>query len=116
MRQAWENRLVYVILAKDRLVLREAQAPQPDHNVHEAPRNQWSRTSSSGALTVSRVAFGCLALRKARDMRRAPRSYGAVAVSPLFWKWVVGVFFLRLAAEGGPIRLGANSPRGARSL
>jgi hypothetical protein len=28
------NRLVYVILAEDRLVLAEAQAPQPDHDVH----------------------------------------------------------------------------------
>jgi hypothetical protein len=29
------HRLVYVILAEDRLVLSEAQAPQPDHNVHD---------------------------------------------------------------------------------
>ena len=36
MRQARENRLVYVILAEDRLVLAEAQAPQPDHNVHDS--------------------------------------------------------------------------------
>jgi hypothetical protein len=35
VRQARKNRLVYVILAKCRLVLPEAQAPQPDHNVHE---------------------------------------------------------------------------------
>src|SRR6516165_11367820 len=35
MRQARENRLVYVILAEDRLILPEAQAPQPDHNVHD---------------------------------------------------------------------------------
>ena len=35
VRQAWENRLVYVILAEDRLILPEAQAPQPDHNVHD---------------------------------------------------------------------------------
>ena len=34
MRQARENRLVYVILAEYRLVLPEAQAPQPDHDVH----------------------------------------------------------------------------------
>ena len=36
VRQARENRLVYVILAECRLVLPEAQAPQPDHNVHNA--------------------------------------------------------------------------------
>jgi hypothetical protein len=34
MRQAWENRLVYVIFAEDGLVLLETQAPQPNHNVH----------------------------------------------------------------------------------
>jgi hypothetical protein len=33
VRQARENRLVYVILAEDRLVLPEAQAPQPDQDV-----------------------------------------------------------------------------------
>jgi hypothetical protein len=34
-RQARKNRLVYLILAEDRLILPEAQAPQPDHNVHD---------------------------------------------------------------------------------
>ena len=34
-RQARKNRLVYLILAECRLVLPEAQAPQPDHNVHD---------------------------------------------------------------------------------
>jgi hypothetical protein len=33
-RQTRENHLVYVILAEDRLVFPEAEAPQPDHNVH----------------------------------------------------------------------------------
>src|SRR5262245_8420553 len=35
VRQARENRLVYLILAECRLILPEAQAPQPDHNVHD---------------------------------------------------------------------------------
>jgi hypothetical protein len=35
VRQAGKNRLVYVILAECRLILPEAQAPQPDHNVHD---------------------------------------------------------------------------------
>jgi hypothetical protein len=39
VRQARENRLVYVILAEDRLVLSEAQAPQPNHDVHASVRN-----------------------------------------------------------------------------
>src|ERR1700732_3781939 len=38
-RQAWKNRLVYLILAECRLRLPEAQAPQPDHDVHDgAPK------------------------------------------------------------------------------
>jgi hypothetical protein len=41
VRQARKNRLVYVILAEDRLVLPEAQAPQPEHNVHDGAHNQW---------------------------------------------------------------------------
>ena len=56
VRQAWENRLVYVILAEDRLVLREAQAPQPDHNVHDSAHNRGCRTSSAGEARVSRRA------------------------------------------------------------
>ena len=34
-RQVRKNRLVYRILAEYRLILPEAQAPQPDHNVHD---------------------------------------------------------------------------------
>jgi hypothetical protein len=34
VRQAWKDRLVYLILAECRLILPEAQAPQP-HNVHD---------------------------------------------------------------------------------
>ena len=39
VRQARENRLVYLILAERRLVLPETQAPQPDHNVHDGALN-----------------------------------------------------------------------------
>src|SRR5262245_6511395 len=35
MREAREKRLVYLILAECRLIPSEAQAPQPDHNVHD---------------------------------------------------------------------------------
>ena len=35
VRQARENRLVYLILTEGRLVLPEAQAPQPDDDVHD---------------------------------------------------------------------------------
>ena len=39
VRQARENRLVYVILAEDRLIFPEAKAPQPDHDVHDGDPN-----------------------------------------------------------------------------
>src|SRR5262249_54282502 len=43
VRQARKNRLVYLIFAEDRLILPEAQAPQPDHNVHDGAYNRgWS--------------------------------------------------------------------------
>ena len=38
-RQVWEDRLVYLILAEYRLIPSEAQAPQPDHNVHDGAPN-----------------------------------------------------------------------------
>ena len=66
VRQARENRLVYLILAECRLILPEAQAPQPDHNVHDGAHNQGWRTSSAGEARVSRVALGFSGLRKAR--------------------------------------------------
>ena len=66
MRQARKNRLVYLILAECRLILPEAQAPQPDHNVHDGAHNQWWRASSAGEARVSRVALGFSGLRKAR--------------------------------------------------
>ena len=39
-RQVREDRLVNVVIAECRLILPEAQAPQPDHNVHDgAPQS-----------------------------------------------------------------------------
>ena len=39
-RQARKDRLVYLILAERRLILSEAKAPQPDHDVHDgAPQS-----------------------------------------------------------------------------
>ena len=64
MRQARKNRLIYFILAECHLVLSEAQAPQPDHNVHEGAHNQWWHTSSAGEARVCRVALGFSGFRK----------------------------------------------------
>src|SRR6202030_2382763 len=58
VRQTRKNRLVYVILAEGRLVPPEAEAPQPDHNVHDGAHNQGWRASSAGEARVSRVALG----------------------------------------------------------
>jgi hypothetical protein len=58
VRQARENRLVYVILAEDYLVLGKAETPQPDHNVHDDAHNRGWRASSAGEARVSRVALG----------------------------------------------------------
>ena len=35
LRQPWKNRLVNLVLAERSLVLSEAKAPQPDHDVHD---------------------------------------------------------------------------------
>ena len=66
VRQARENRLVYLIVAECRLILPEDQAPQLDHNVHEGAHNQWWRASSAGEARVSRVALGFLGHRQVR--------------------------------------------------
>ena len=58
MREARENRFVYVIVAEYRLILPEAQAPQPDHDVHDGAYNRGWRASSAGEARVSRVALG----------------------------------------------------------
>ena len=58
-REVRQNRLVYLVLAEDRLVFPEAQAPQPDHNVHDGAHNRGRRTSSAGGARVSRVALMC---------------------------------------------------------
>ena len=62
-RQARKNRLVYLILAEGRLVLPEAEAPQPEHNVHSgAPQSGvvahiifWSLEG-----VQDRLDYGCL--------------------------------------------------------
>src|SRR6516165_3956864 len=55
VRQARKNRLVYVILAECRLILSEAQAPQPDHDVHDGAPHNGGSTSSAGEARVSRT-------------------------------------------------------------
>jgi hypothetical protein len=37
--QVWEDPLVNLVVAECRLVFFEAQAPQPDHDVHASVRN-----------------------------------------------------------------------------
>ena len=48
-RQARQNRLVYLVFAERRLILSEAKAPQPDHDVHDGARaSPWSIASLEG--------------------------------------------------------------------
>ena len=65
VRQARQDRLVYLILAECRLVLSEAQAPQPDPNVHEGAHNRGWRPSSSDAEKLSREIVGFSGVHKA---------------------------------------------------
>src|ERR1700719_2080468 len=54
VRQTRKDRLVYFILAECRLILPEAQAQQPDHNVHDGARTQGCDPSSCSPEGVSR--------------------------------------------------------------
>jgi hypothetical protein len=54
--EAREDPLVDLVVAECRLVFFEAQAPQPDHHVHDGAHNQWWRASSAGERSVSRAA------------------------------------------------------------
>ena len=70
-RQARKNRLVYLIFAECRLVLPEAQAPQPDHNVHDGVHNrEWHIIFWSIEGVQGRLDYGCL-----RGSQRPLRSY-----------------------------------------
>jgi hypothetical protein len=64
-RQIGQDRLIYLVLAECRLILPEAQAPQPDHNVHDGAYYRGWRTSSAREARVSRVALGFSGLLKA---------------------------------------------------
>ena len=69
VRQARKNRLVYVILAECRLVFPEAQAPQPDHNVHDGAYNQgWRCIICRGREGVQR---GVGVLRASQSLLRS---------------------------------------------
>jgi hypothetical protein len=55
VRQARENRLVYVILAERSLILSKAKAPQPNHDVHDdAPKRRNGYVLERVGLTLQR--------------------------------------------------------------
>src|SRR5277367_7162241 len=56
--QVREDPFVDLVVAESRLVFFEAQAPQPDHHIHQGAHNQGWRVSSAGEASVSRVALG----------------------------------------------------------
>ena len=75
-----KDRLVYLILAEDRLIFPEAQAPQPDHNVHfEAP-------AIGGAHIMVRLD-GCVQEAAVSDKAVIPGQYGCgTARAPARWR------------------------------
>jgi hypothetical protein len=78
----------------------QAQAPQPDHDVHDSAyyRGRWA--SCGGRAMVSRVALGFSGRRKARLGLMAM----AGSLTP-FLKSGVGVGILRFVAKGDPMRI-----------
>jgi hypothetical protein len=75
VRQALENRLVYVILAEDRLVLPEAQAPQPDRNVHfGAPNSGLQHIIVRSGQSVQEVPDGWFSVSIGVSVKTVPRS------------------------------------------
>jgi len=83
-RQVRENRLVYVILAECRFILPEAQAPQPDHNVHNGAHNQRTynhllgKRGCPGWLGVLRASQS--PLRSGRSLTSHRNKSGSVGV------------------------------------
>src|SRR5215471_18878173 len=75
-RQARKNRLVYLVFAERCLVLPEAQAPQPDHDVHD------------GALKGLPVMIVRPSRRVQRSLRAAPTTTSWEVTPPAlsFWK------------------------------
>src|SRR5262249_31983180 len=86
VRQARQDRLIYLVLAERCLVLSEAKAPQPDHDVHDGAHNGW-RTSPAGAMKLSRIPRASTCVKEsprsishpapAADQRRIMRVRGA---------------------------------------
>ena len=68
--QVREDPFVDLVVAESRLVFFEAQAPQPDHDVHDGAHNQWWRTSSAWEARVSRVALGLIRCAKPSEVKR----------------------------------------------
>ena len=61
---AGKNRLVYLVVAERSLILSEAKAPQPDHDVHDGARaSAWSISSSERPGEV----LGGVGVRKERE-------------------------------------------------
>jgi hypothetical protein len=59
-REARKNRLVYLVLAECRLILPEAKAPQPDHDVHNGAPNSGLRPIIVRALMIRALAKAVL--------------------------------------------------------
>ena len=103
-RQARKYSLVYLIFAECRLILPEAQAPQPDHNVHEGAHNRGWHASWSRPKRVSRQQV-CGRLWQAHLylFGKTPRPAGAcwvVTLAHSILKNVPGRAATKLATSG----------------
>src|SRR3984957_14090408 len=97
VRQTRENRLVYLILAECRLILPEAQAPQPDHDVHDG------RPSIMGGVHLLPGKRECPGWRwVSQGFAKTLRSNGVNPVFNPFVKIRAGIEFLCLAPMEDP--------------
>ena len=93
VRQARENRLVYVVLAENGLILSEAKGPQPDHDVHEGENSGLPHII---VLLGEGVQDSLATLR--RNLRRYSSSQRALVPSTACAAWYM-VSALNRAAE-----------------
>ena len=81
-RQTRKNRLVYVILAERSLILSEAKAPQPDHDVHDGARASPCSISSCERHGEGPKRRGWEEKRKRQQALRAQTVGAKVSVEP----------------------------------
>ena len=70
MRQAREDRLVNVVVAEYRLVLPKAQAPQPDHDVHDGAQSGLRPIIMRSGESVQEAEIGGFSVNQYRHRKQ----------------------------------------------